>query len=334
MGAGDYKAAFVLTDEQREQVNMSPFAVILGEIRTTTADLLWIKTERYLHRGVGFAPHINADELAHTGNALQGSDDAKNSKQAVAKPANAVQEKPDADAEHDPVHAAAQGAPQSSKPDPEAHPKPLVPDAEEDYRGFIGVLQRNVQPWQSASAPHHHEPGDELLPWYRVLTLSDPHHVRGYLTGSWWLMKQERAEPGAMAEALAFVTEGIANNPKDFQLPLMRGRILLQEGRVKDAIASFRQSARLALAIRPPGGVERQPDWTYWEEEDFSAAVHYVPTLSYFALRDAAATRSALAWAEKLLPGDKRLAELHRRWQDDPSGAKLGPARPFSESTQ
>jgi len=33
---------------------MSPFALIMGELRASSADLMWVKTERYFHRGINF----------------------------------------------------------------------------------------------------------------------------------------------------------------------------------------------------------------------------------------------------------------------------------------
>jgi hypothetical protein len=308
--ARDWRPAFVMNDEQREQVNNSPFALILGDLRVTAADLMWIETERYLHRGVGFAPHVHAQELAPHEPA-----DADHAGKSMDEPV------PNHEHDHEQGHDHGHGG---LTPEEEfAGMKPLIPAAEGDDRGFIGTIQRHIQPWQDANAPHHHDVGDELIPWYRVLTLSNPHHVRGFLTGAWWLMQQEDREPGSLAQALDFIDEGIAHNPRASQLHLMRGRILIQERRWPEAIAAFRRSAGLALAIRPPGGVERAPDWTDWEEEDFSAAVHYVPTLCYLKLKDPAATREALEWASRLLPGDARLARLRDRFLADPRAGQI-----------
>ena len=60
-----------MTDRMQEEVNTSSFAQILGELRASTADLMWIKTERYLHRGVAYKPHLDADAMAHTGEVVR-----------------------------------------------------------------------------------------------------------------------------------------------------------------------------------------------------------------------------------------------------------------------
>ena len=56
------------------KMNQSSLARILGEFRTGMSDMLFIKTERYLHGGIGYVPHLTeqlltvqgtGDEVAH-----------------------------------------------------------------------------------------------------------------------------------------------------------------------------------------------------------------------------------------------------------------------------
>jgi len=284
----NYRPAYSLDEGAREQVNTSPFALIMGEVRVTAADVMWVKTESYMHLGINFSPHLSAEALASSGETHLVGEKNKPGE----TPAHPVQEAPD------------------SEVGTICPATPLVPDRLKDYRGFIGTIQRNVEPWKAPGEEFRHAPGDELIPWYRLLTLSDPHHTRGYMTGAWWLMKQETRQPGALKQALDFIDEGIRNNADNFQLPLMRGRILMALGRHAEAIAAFRVSAGLGLKIRPADGKEKLPVWTYWEEEDFSSAVHYVPALTWLKLHDKAAARRELAWAFRLLPGDQRLLNL------------------------
>jgi len=44
--------------------NSSAFATILGEVRTSMSDLMFIKTERYLHSGVAYQVHHDLEALA------------------------------------------------------------------------------------------------------------------------------------------------------------------------------------------------------------------------------------------------------------------------------
>ncbi len=255
-------------ESARERANTSAFAAILGELRASAADLMWVKTERYLHDGVAFAPHVDAEQLARSGE--------------IAHSEN-----------HDEEHGA------------EA---PLIPTAEHDFRGFIGSLHRQVHPWQEPDAPHAHSPGDELLPWYRLLTLSNPRHWRGYMIGSWWLTRQEGGK--ALAEAAVFIDEGIQNNPGVFQLHLMRGRILMMTEDWTQAHESFERAVALGVEARTAALAATQSSWTDSDEEDFAAALRYVPLLRWRRLGDEAGARQALARALAILPGDLPLRQM------------------------
>ena len=255
----------------REQANESAFAVILGELRASAADLMWVKTERYLHNGVAFAPHVDADALARTGEVAHTHGHGHS------------------DHDHD-------------------HEAPLIPPPERDWRGFIGTLHRRVHPWQDVNEPHAHAPGDQLLPWYRLLTLSNPRHWRGYMIGAWWLSRPGE-EGGSLAEAEAFIDEGIRNNPEVFQLHLMRGRILLAADRPAEAVESFDRAAELGWAARPAG---ESPRWGDSEEEDFAAALRYSVLVPWRRLDDPDAARRALARALQRLPDDTPLRNLER----------------------
>ncbi|MEN6626197.1 MAG: hypothetical protein ABFD69_08240 [Candidatus Sumerlaeia bacterium] len=264
-----------LSDTAREQVNSSAFATILGEIRASAADLMWVKTERYMHNGVAFSGHLDENAMARTGEVA---------------------------VKHDREHGA-----DGDEHDGCGHT--LIPDASGDYRGFVGALQREVHPWQPAGAPHLHSAGEELLPWYRMLTYSNPRHWRGYAIGTWWLSR----DPAARAEAESFIAEGVKNNPGVFQLQLMRGRILMQREAWSEAIAAFRQAAALAEKTRPAGGKPAPPAWSASDEEDYAAALRYIPLLEWRKLNDPAAARADLAAALERLPGDKPLGELRQQ---------------------
>jgi len=47
--------------------NSSAVATMFGEIRTTMSDVLFLKTERYLHSGIAYMPHMNEDRLKDLG---------------------------------------------------------------------------------------------------------------------------------------------------------------------------------------------------------------------------------------------------------------------------
>ena len=148
------------------------------------------------------------------------------------------------------------------------------------------MLHRSVKPWQDPSKPKLHTDGTELLPWFRVMTVSDPHYVKGYTVGAWWLKDRNPAA------AMAFVDEGIRNNPADFQVHLTRALLLVGTyrdyndrevdelpaevlGRLIEAKRTFQTAAELAIRARrgaEGGAGDLTADWSQYQESDAMAA--------------------------------------------------------------
>jgi hypothetical protein len=268
-----YDAGHAQSLEAIQERNSSALAMILGEVRANAADFVFIKTERYLHSGVGYAPHMagvlnsemSGDSHDHSHDHGDGHD-------------------------HDHDHAA---------------PPTMIPSPEKDFRGFIGRLERAVKPWQDPSAPHQHTTGTELLPWYRVMTVTDPHNVRGYMIGAWWLGSED--EPEYWKASIEFITEGTTNNPTAFQLWLMRSRLADRFARFEepvpgytdeqleaDSLASLEIGYPHALRARPSNGTE-SGFWTDYQEADFWALCRTL-ALKY---RDAGRIEDALRIARE-----------------------------------
>lgn len=233
--------------------NSSAVGVMLGELRTSASDLLFLKTERYFHGGIAYALKPGSQTKAPV-SSLEG------------------------------VACAAEGA------------ETVILSPDRDFRGLIGKLHREVHPWRAASDSHEHsEAKREMLPFYRLMTLCDPHSIRAYTIGAFQL-KSEDAD-----QALKFIEEGIKHNPQSFQLHLMHGRVWAQKGRDSanapgaepgaglacqlQAIAAYQTAAELALEQRPPEGYleSEENGWTLDEEEDaFAAARSHVLTEKTF----------------------------------------------------
>lgn len=256
----EYEGGRSRSEAAERERNSSAVSRLLGEIRTSMSDILFIKTERYLHMGVAYHTH-------GSGNI-------------------------DMDDEEDHVGVGT-----------------LIPTPGRDFRGFVGRLERQVRPWRDPNLPHIHADGRELLPWYRLMTLSDPHYVRGYLIGSWWL---NREDPEA---ALAFVEEGIGNNPSAFQLHQMRGQILRRMGdRHEDpevassllagALESFVTGYELVLRQRPPGA--DMPNLAWWSEyvENDARSVVQLAVLLEARIGDPAVALERARRALEVLPDD------------------------------
>lgn len=269
----DYREGRSRDPRAQVEMNQSSLARILGEFRTGASDMLFIKTERYLHSGVGYVPHLTEDLLT-----VEGADKGVDSHLEEMD-----HEGHDHDHEgHDP-----------HDDDPfhhEEEAETLLPTEESDYRGWIGRTHRKVKPFLDPSVPHRHTDGKELIPWFRLMTLSDPGYVRGYLTGSFWVKRHD------WEAAMMFLEEGLEKNPEAFQLHMSMGYLYMQRARSiseKGAISfeeeaqrpllikakeAFRRAGDLAVQQRPPepeeGDIDDHPDWGRYLENDARGATN------------------------------------------------------------
>ena len=309
----DYMGGRSRDEYDRMLRNRSAAAIILGEIRSSMSDVMFIKTESYLHSGVAYRLNLDYDALSSKG-------EVKDMGQKPAIP-NVPQGRHDVTT--DKAH--------------EHENEPELPPGEEDifhcegadtvirtqardFRGFIGDLQREVKPWLDPSKPHLHTDGTELLPWYRLMTLSDPHYIRGYMIGAWWLKRQRTKTQ--LEAAVNFLNEGISNNPEAFQLYLMRGEIMHTLERNQEAKRSYRDAAELAAKQRPAGG-KTSARWTEYNEEDALASMR----LAVFSEKEFGSKKEALTLARRylaVLEHDAILENLIKRLeQEQPANIKL-----------
>ena len=241
-----------------EERNENALAMILGEVRTSAADLMFIKTERYLHAGVAYKPHLNLDQMSRGGK----------------------------------IHTAScetGGVPT------------VIRDQPDDFRGFLGNLEREVKPWLDPKLPHKHGEGTELLPWYRVMTLADPHNVRGYMLGTMWLTRIKEYD-----QAVEFVREGIEKNPDNpllFRLYFTYSHLLVKMERYGGALRAARKGLEYGKKVRPPlgkyGPSQREGiEWDDSLEEDFLFLARYVPLV----LKKLNRETEALKAAREILP--------------------------------
>lgn len=261
----DYIAGRARDEQERSQRNHSALALMLGEFRTSISDMMFVKTERYLHGGIGFVGNCEATELS-----------SERMVEGVGAHQHEAGESNDEHHEHEAMQT-------------------LIPAAEHDFRGFVGWLHREVKPWQDPAKPHIHADGRELLPWFRLMTVNDPHYVRGYVAGGFWLQRQ------GIDPALVFINEGIQNNPLAFQLYVSRGFLLLKDARshrnaivetladeersvLTSALKDFLHAVELARNQRPEGlseaDLERGGEWGLYQENDAMAACSMSVTLT------------------------------------------------------
>ncbi|GEM_PF-746035 len=318
---------------QRVEVNRSALARILGEFRTGTSDLLFLKTERYLHGGVGYVPH--QDEASqpeqveeNSGHSLD-APGPKHGHGAHDHDHGHAQGPHDHDhghahgphdhdhghahgphdhnhghghGPHDHDHGHAHGPHDHDHGHGEhdhdhnhAAAETLIPSEQQDYRGWIGRMQREVKPWRDPSEHHLHSEGNELIPWFRMMTLSDPAYVRGYILGAFWVQSEN------LEAAQQLIEEGLEHNPYAFQLHQSRAMLQLKEVRglsedgslsialpeqkllLEQALEGLRHATELMMEERPKDmskeELRNSPRWGRYKELDALAVSNSAVTL-------------------------------------------------------
>ena len=302
--------------------NRSAAAVILGELRSSMSDLMFIKTERYMHSGVAYQLNIDYEALSSKGqlkdvkhkqetewegehtheHAHKEEAEGRKDQKHEHPPAPEHEHKHIHPPRHDQSHFQCQGA------------DTVIRTPDRDFRGFIGDLHRKVKPWLDPSKPHLHTDGTELLPWYRLMTLSDPHNVRAYMIGAWWLKRQNTEDQ--LREAMDFVKEGIQHNPEAYQLYLMLGHIYRKKQENRKASRAYRKAAEIAIKVRPKEG-EKHPDWTYYDEEDALASIRLAVMTEYEFGDKKKAPELARRYLKAIGGNDAVLERQIRKWTSD-----------------
>lgn len=134
----------------------------------------------------------------------------------------------------------------------------------DDHAGHETHGQEGVLPdwWSRLNAQvrpreHLHTQGAredrEVLPWLWAAVRADPHNVRAYEVGGYWLGKRL----GRTREAFALLAEGLARNPGAYSLCTVRGDLCLvplnDRGAAREAYAEAweRWSARAGADASP-----------------------------------------------------------------------------------
>lgn len=167
-----------LSPKMQERMDKSATASLFGQFRSSMADFLWLKVDKYMHNGVELRG-LTAQETKKADTELAKTD------------------------EKDVAGGFAQHAEETT----------VVPSAKNDWRGILGDVERAVQPYQDMSNHKHRDP-KEALPLYRLMTASNPNFIPGYVYGAAMISRDKTK----YAEALAFLKEGETNNPNSIEI--------------------------------------------------------------------------------------------------------------------
>ena len=237
-------------------------ASLLGQFRTSTSSWLWLRTDLYLHNGVELRP-LTEDEL-------------KAGKTGVGS------------AEKDLGKAMNDDAVVTS-----------IPSPDRDIRGWLGDLERDTAPYRDMHNHTHNDP-EQALPLFRLMTWIDPNFIDGWTVGS-TVIARDQSEKGT-DKALAFLNEGLANNPES--VSVLDSIAFIEITRKKDlpkALEYLEQARKAGLA-----NLKQLPE----EEKEEFAQVYRWLALCYRDLTESDKMDAVLREGRQIFPDDAVLAML------------------------
>lgn len=200
-----------MTHAQQEKLEHSATASLLGQFRSSMSDFLWLKADKVLHKGVELRGMTEAEkEGGHT--------------EATSAPG----EKEKGYQEH-------QGE------------TTVVLAKRDDWRGHLGDIEREIQPYQDMEHHEHKDP-KETLPLFRLMTAANPQFIPGYTVGA-MLIGQDRSKT---EEAVNFLREGVANNPNSIELQNAVGYMMTaRQKKYNEAFPYLMRAIELGAAKDP-----------------------------------------------------------------------------------
>jgi hypothetical protein len=168
---------------QQERLDKAASASLFGQFRSSMADFLWLKVDKYLHNGVDLRGLTPLEREAKTADKVTSSDKGQ-----------------EGNREH------------------HGDETTVVPSAARDWRGPYGDIERAVQPYKNMEGHTHRDP-KEALPLFRLMTWSNPHFVTGYVTGASMIARDSTR----YQDAIDFLLEGERNNPESLEIETALG---------------------------------------------------------------------------------------------------------------
>ena len=89
--------------------------------------------------------------------------------------------------------------------------------------------------------------GKEVLPWFYVEVMFDPHDIRGYILGGYWLLQMGRYE-----DSMKFLMEGKKNNPNSAEILTSIGEVYYRRNEFDEARSYLARACQLWLEGKPP----------------------------------------------------------------------------------
>jgi hypothetical protein len=268
--APQMEAPPALGSEDQERLEHVASASLLGELRGSFGDYLWLKADRLIHNGVDMRA-LTPSELRH---------------QTRWRSSN----------------AAGQETPVARHEEGETT---VVPNPEADHRGILGDIEREIKPYMDMRHHRHRDPG-ETAALFRLMTWTNPRFIQAWVVGANVLATNLRRPQ----EAVRFLKEGAEKNPDSIAIQVEIGRYLFYQYHDGPDAERYFQRGILLGAAHHHLSDDEQEAWVnayrwlfiqYYREgrhaeaqEIARTAVHRFPEIGYFRgalARDKAASK-------------------------------------------
>ena len=112
-----------------------------------------------------------------------------------------------------------------------------------------GSLYKKLYSQVKVTGDSHLKPAEEkeVLPWFYVEVAFNPHDIRGYVLGAYWLDRI-----GKKDESLKFLRDGDKNNPGSAQILSAIGELYFKEKNYEDAAAYLARACALWIEAKGP----------------------------------------------------------------------------------
>ncbi len=201
--------SFLLENDPFFSEHSDIFYKMFGQFRTSIAAMLYLKADRYFHGGT---QHEHAHEL------------------------HSCLMEPDADKKEQEHHHT------SSHKEQEHH---HTSSHQEHTADIFFRINRAIR-----YKPVHHlnnVESAEIMPWFELASLADPHYIQAYTVGGFWL----GLRLGKVDKALKFLKKGLKYNPNAWEIYAQIGDIyFIANHDYPKAIAYFRQAYLFMNSVR------------------------------------------------------------------------------------
>ena len=126
---------------------------------------------------------------------------------------------------------------------------------EEAPRGLYSRIYKSVKVTEDSHLLPSEE--KEVLPWFYTEVAFNPHDIRGYVLGGYWLERLGRYE-----ESMRFLKEGEKNNPDSAQILTSIGRLYYRDNNFANAAGYLERARDLWFKGRPPNVITTDYMWT------------------------------------------------------------------------